>query len=176
MCGVARHTNEGEEDTFIFMGGDTAHHGGESRPTAYLSLPKELNPSSVAAFQGVCPGRVFEAIHPQKRGDTPYHELTDGVPFDKEEANRSIGGMQEFDAAENVLVVIAHDGSLLHPEAGMEWFPEGTQKDWKKDLARKARWGFLREFEKAVGKVSGKHENEAYAGCCMYHPVLEAGQ
>lgn len=152
MCGLARVTN-GHEATFVFMGGDVAHHGGEFRPTEYLPLPKELEPSPIAAFQGVCPGHVFEAIHPQKRGDSPYYHIHDGVPHNTEEAQKSCGDMQEFDAAENVFVVIAHDGSLLHPEVGMEWFPEGTLKDWKKkDLARKARWGFLRDFETAVGK------------------------
>lgn len=43
LCGLARvtSTQEGDpEDTFIFMGADTAHHGGAIRPNLYLLFPK----------------------------------------------------------------------------------------------------------------------------------------
>jgi len=155
ICGLARTTSTSEggaEDTFVFMGADTAHHGGEFRPTEYLPLPKNISPSPYKRFHpAFCPGEVFEKIHPQHKGTSPFYNINEGIPFDKELAHATCGQMQEFDALDNVFVIIAHDGSLLEPEVGMTWFPHVTLKDWKKnDLARKARWGFLADFTQAV--------------------------
>ncbi|OAP60316.1 hypothetical protein AYL99_05318 [Fonsecaea erecta] len=122
MCGLARvtSTQDGDaEDTFVLMGGDTAHHGAELRPTAYLPLPKTVSPSPYAAKY---PGA---------------QEIVDMV--------------QEFDAADDVFVVVAHDASLLDPRVGVDWFPDGTLRHWKqKDCARKARWRFLEDLTPAV--------------------------
>lgn len=155
LCGLARvtSTQEGDpEDTFIFMGADTAHHGGEFRPTEYLPLPKDIKPSPYAAkYPSSCPGHIFEALHPRKRGVEPYYHIHDGVPHNKDQADHSIELMQEFDAADNVFVIIAHDDTLLDPEAGVEWFPHGTLKQWKaRDNARKIRWSFLKDFTQAL--------------------------
>jgi glyoxylase-like metal-dependent hydrolase (beta-lactamase superfamily II) len=155
MCGLARvtSTQDGEgEDTFIFMGADTAHHGGEFRPTEYLPFPKEITPSPYPAkFATVCPGHVIESIHPRHKATEPFYELNDGVPHNKPQAEQTCGMMEEFDAADNVFVIIAHDHSLLDSRVGVEWFPRGTLKDWKqKDLAKKARWGFLDSFAGAL--------------------------
>jgi len=155
ICGLARTTSASEgdtEDTFIFMGADTAHHGGEFRPTEYLPLPKNISPSPYKRVHpSFCPGDVFEAIHPHGKGTSPFYNINKGIPFDTEQAHATCGQMQEFDALENVFVIIAHDGSLLESEVGMTWFPRATLKDWKKnDLAKKARWGFLKDFIQAV--------------------------
>ncbi|KAH8821884.1 beta-lactamase-like protein [Xylogone sp. PMI_703] len=155
ISGLARvtSTSEGDgEDTFILMGGDTAHHGGEFRPTEYLPLPKSITPSPrKKAYPAVCPGHIFEAIHPAKKGTAPFYEINDGIPFDKKQAHHSCGLMQEFDALDSVFVIIAHDASLLEPEVGMTWFPHGSLRDWKKrDLAKRARWGFLKDYNNAV--------------------------
>lgn len=65
--------------------------------------------------------------------------------------------MQEFDAAENVFVIIAHDDTLLDKDVGIEWFPHGTLKNWKeKDYATKVRWAFLKDFTQAVEEAEGK--------------------
>lgn len=159
MCGLARvtSTQDGDsEDTFIFMGGDAAHHGAEFRPTEYLPLPKSIAPTPYAAkYPSVCPGHIFEAIHPLKKGTEPYYHISDGIPFNTEQARETCGFMQEFDAAENVFVMIAHDGSLLDERVGIEWFPRGTLRSWKKnDCSRKARWGFLKDLTKAVEQAS----------------------
>ena len=160
MCGLARvtSTQEGDlEDTFVFMGGDTAHHGGEFRPTEYLPLPKDIRPSPyVAKYPSACPGHLFEAIHPRKKGTDPYYQLSDAIAHNKEQADHSCELMQEFDAGDNVFVVIAHDNTLLDPEIGVEWFPHGTLKNWKeKGNATKGRWAFLKDFTRAVEEASG---------------------
>lgn len=152
---LARVTSvqEGDsEDTFIFMGGDTAHHGGEFRPTAYRPLPKEITPSPYTdKYLRYCPGHVFEAIHPRERAVDPYYQPCDGVHHDTEQATRSCELMQDLDAVDNVFVVVAHDDTLLDPGIGIEWFPYGTMKNWKsKDYAGKVRWAFLKDFTPAL--------------------------
>ena len=155
ICGLARTTSASEgdtEDTFIFMGADTAHHGGEFRPTEYLPLPKTISPSPYKRVHPTfCPGDIFEAIHPHGKGTSPFYNINKGIPFDTEQAHATCGQMQEFDALDNVFVIIAHDGSLLESEVGITWFPRASLKDWKKnDLAKKARWGFLKDFAQAI--------------------------
>lgn len=155
ICGLARTTSKAEGssgDTFVFMGADTAHHTGAFRPTEYLPLPKEISPSPCERVHPtVCSGHLFQAIHPEHRGDKPHLNIVEGIPNDTQQAISSLKDMQEFDAMENILAIIAHDASLLRPEAGIEWFPHATMRDWKqKDLASKARWGFLRDYSHAV--------------------------
>ncbi|KEF54037.1 uncharacterized protein A1O9_09832 [Exophiala aquamarina CBS 119918] len=155
MCGLARvtSTQEGDlEDTFIFMGADTAHHGGAIRPNEYLPLPKEIQPSPVPhQYPSICPGHIFEAMHPNKKCNEPYYHLNDQMPHDKEQALHSLDVMREFDAVENVFVIIAHDDNLLDPKLGIEWFPHGRLKNWKaKDYANRSRWAFLKDFKSSI--------------------------
>lgn len=155
MCGLARVTSTldgASEDTFIFMGADTAHHGGEFRPTEYLPIPKSISPTPYTSkYPSICPGHIFESIHPNKKGVEPFYHINDNVPHNKDQAHETCSMMEDFDAADNVFVIIAHDGSLLHEGLGIEWFPNGTLKDWRKqNCAEKARWGFLSSFTKAI--------------------------
>ena len=154
LCGLARVSNEGN-GTFVFMGGDAAHHGGMFRPSEYLPLPKTFTPSIHRSYQGSCPGHLFEKIHPNKSAKEPFYRPSESMPVNYTQAIHTIEKMEEFDAADNVFVVIAHDASLLREEVGIEWFPYGTLKDWRRnDLASKARWGFLKDFEHAVDAAS----------------------
>ncbi|KAK5059835.1 hypothetical protein LTR84_009718 [Exophiala bonariae] len=155
ICGLARvtSTQEGDaEDTFVFMGADTAHHGGAIRPSAYLPLPQEISPSPLPTkYASTCPGHILEAVHPNKKGNEPFYQLNDTMSHDRDQAVHSLESMQDFDAVDNVFVIIAHDDSLLDPQFGMRWFPHGDLKDWKvKDYATKVRWAFLKDYEKSI--------------------------
>ncbi|KAJ9612578.1 hypothetical protein H2200_004175 [Cladophialophora chaetospira] len=159
MCGLARVTStlEGDkEDTFIFMGADTAHHGGEFRPSEYLPLPKNIQPSPYKSRHATsCPGHLFHSIHRNGKAE-PYYRLHDAIPHNHAHAEESCSHMQEFDAVDNVFVIIAHDDTLLDKDVGIEWFPHGTLKDWKqRDLANKVRWAFLKDFTQAVEDAEG---------------------
>jgi len=146
MSGLARVTTS--PDTFIFMGGDCAHHGGEWRPTEYLPLPTSISPSPIPKFRsGGCPGELLLKIHPKHNATEPFYEVGSGVSYDAREAASSIHKMEEFDAADNVFVIIAHDESLLHE---LDFFPKKIN-DWaKKDMAVKSRWLFVKDFAKAL--------------------------
>ncbi|EXJ63197.1 hypothetical protein A1O7_03644 [Cladophialophora yegresii CBS 114405] len=158
VCGLARVTSSLEcdkEDTFIFMGADAAHHGGEFRPSEYLPLPKYIQPSPFSRkYPTSCPGHIFETIHPGGKGSEPFYRLQDHVPHSLEQAEQSCSHMQEFDAAENVFVIIAHDATLLDDQVGIEWFPDGTLRNWKeKGCSERARWAFLKDFAEAAGEA-----------------------
>lgn len=155
VCGLARVSSikDGDtEDTFIFMGADTAHHGGEFRPSKYQPLPETITPSPYPSkYPSVCPGHIFEALHPRRSKIDPYYLLTDKVAHNKEQADHSCALMQGFDGVDNVFVIIAHDDTILDPRTGVEWFPQGNMKNWNaNDSARKARWAFLKDFKQVV--------------------------
>ncbi|KEF52107.1 uncharacterized protein A1O9_11733 [Exophiala aquamarina CBS 119918] len=155
ICGLARVTSaqEGDaEDTFVFMGGDTAHHGGEFRPSQYLPLPKEIRPSPYKYKSSTpCPGLIFEAIHPGGKGNEPFYHVEGAFHHDTKDAAQSVAYMGEFDAHEDVLVIVAHDATLLDPSIGIEYFPNGTMRDWKaKGYANRLHWAFLQDLVQAV--------------------------
>lgn len=159
LCGLARvtSTQEGDaQDTFILMGADCAHHGGELRPSKYHPLPANLEPSPLPTqYPSICPGHIFEAIHPRKKADVPFYQTSQAVSHDVEQAIHTCDGVQEFDGADDVFVIIAHDDALLDPQVGIEWFPHGTLKNWSTmGYAEKVRWAFLKDFGKAVESVA----------------------
>jgi glyoxylase-like metal-dependent hydrolase (beta-lactamase superfamily II) len=149
LSALARTT--ADPPTFIFMGGDIAHHGGEFRPTEYMPLPNEISPnpfaSSMARAALTCPGDIFVAIHPNKSRTEPFFDPTPALGawhHCPHEAKRSIDKMTEFDAYEHIFPVIAHDNSLygvvdVYPKQANDWLAKG----WKD----KTRWGWLNEFD-----------------------------
>jgi hypothetical protein len=152
ICGLARTS----ANKFIFMGGDTAHHGGEFRPTRFLPLPEYITPSPFEApnSRGVCPGAFFEPIHPSSvtsSGNyrtTPFYELSPMMNDFLPDAQATVSKMQLFDASPDVFVVIAHDASLLDI---LPFYPKGELTGWEKTGDKiVGRWRFLKDFCKAV--------------------------
>lgn len=154
ICGLARTSTN--PDTFVFMGGDASHHGGEFRPTEYLPLPKEIKPSPLKRALGFCPGELLQAIHPHGKSDKPFYHVTSSFAHDKSVADWTIDGLGEFDAHDNVLLLTAHDDSVVDPEQ-LDFYPK-TMNDWyEKGIGKKIKWLFLGDFEDAVdAKEKGK--------------------
>jgi glyoxylase-like metal-dependent hydrolase (beta-lactamase superfamily II) len=155
LCGLARVTSKQEgdpEDTFILMGADVAHHSAQLRPSIYRPLPKDIKPSPCPdKYATTCPGHIFEAVHPRKHAIDAYYQVQSGIAHDRGQAAQTCGWMQEFDANDNIFVIIAHDKTLLDPQIGIEWFPNGTLNDWKaKDYAYQVRWAFLKDLASAL--------------------------
>lgn len=153
---LARVTTTGkgsEQDTFLLLAGDAAHLGSEFRPTQYLPLPRNVDlPASSSWPQGLCPGEVLLKVHPKASPCTPFYDTADGLVVDRAKQDQTIANIGEFDAADNVFLILAHDDQL--EDVGPEWFP-GYLNDWKKkDLAVKARWKFLSDFGLAAKNVS----------------------
>lgn len=155
LCALARTTVS--PPTFMFLGGDIAHHGGEFRPTQYLPLPEPILPNPLEApftvTSSLCPGEIFRAVHPKNSRTEPFFDPTGDFHADDQEARRSIANMTEFDAHDNVFSVVAHDKSLLDV---VDFYPKGAN-DWRdKGWGKEGRWRFLRSFDtKGLGKGCG---------------------
>lgn len=139
LSALARVTTS--PDTFVFMGGDICHHVGEFRPTVYRPFPTSIDPSPLPPFCGACPGSIFEAMHHKKSANAPFNEVVPTFTVEPGKGEWSREGTEEFDAQDNVLVVIAHDEYLM---GVIDLFPKSIE-GWKgKEDGVKARWMFLR--------------------------------
>lgn len=145
MCGFARTTS----DTFVFMGGDASHHGGEFKPNVWSPIPKELSPSPLKRRAGVCPGHLLQSVHPEDKADKPFYNVTSSFAHHKPTADWTIEGLGEFDAHDNVLMLIAHDDEVLEPPQ-FDLYPK-SMNDWhEKKIGEKIKWLFLGDFEDAL--------------------------
>ena len=113
ICGLARTSTN--PDTFIFIGGDASHHGGEFRPTQYLPIPKEIKPSPLKRRTGICPGPFFQQTYVHEAADRPFYHVTKNFAHDKAVADWTIDGLGEFDAQKIVLLLTAHDDVTVDP-------------------------------------------------------------
>lgn len=151
ICGLARVT----ANSFILMGGDACHHGGEFRPSQYLPLPSAISPNPLdLKSSNPCPGALLENLLPGGDKTKPFYKLArsedgKGIHHDVDEAERTIEKVMEADARDEVLVVIAHDESLLNV---VDFFPEYANDFKAKGWAEKGRWLFLKDFVGAVKK------------------------
>lgn len=126
ICALARTTpsESGIDGSFLFMGGDIAHHCGEHRPSSCHLLPESFS--------------VAQADPPLSRSSAFYQC---GSAHNMEDAAQSLQKLMDLEADERVWVVSAHDGSLL--EEGVEFFPKEAN-DWKtKGWREKTFWKFL---------------------------------
>jgi glyoxylase-like metal-dependent hydrolase (beta-lactamase superfamily II) len=152
ITALARVTSNGGDpmqDTFVFMGGDTCHFAGEFRPTAFQPLPTEIKPNPLPQLHaGSCPGALFQAVHPTNSATEPFYQMPKTSTVNLDAAHESIRKLELFDAAENVLVIIAHDLSIL---GQIDFFPESINAWNEKGYGEKVRWQFLEGFDKVVG-------------------------
>ncbi|KAI0125606.1 beta-lactamase-like protein [Xylariales sp. AK1849] len=150
VCGLARVTSD--PDSFILMGGDAVHHGGELRPHTWHPLPDSVTPHPFTVTNSPCPGELFESLLRDGK-EQPFYlpAKPPNAPqthYDVPEMIESIKKLQECDAHDNILVVPAHDESLLRVA---EFFPKLANGFVKKGWVKQARWAFLKDFAKAVG-------------------------
>ncbi|KFY74810.1 hypothetical protein V499_05190 [Pseudogymnoascus sp. VKM F-103] len=152
MCALARTTTN--PDTFIFMGGDIASHAGEFRPTKYVPLPSLISPNPLNFLSPKpCPGHLFESIHPQRCGNSPFYRMgtwPDGDPTNEDvpAAVESQQKLQLVDAhSDQVFVILSHDENVGDV---IDFFPK-IANGWKElGWGDKARWMFLGDFKEAI--------------------------
>ncbi len=157
LCGFARVTSN--PDSFIFMAGDAAHHGGQIRPSPWMPLPESIvpHPFTESVSLPLCPGEMFDQILPDGDKTRPFYVPTGAakVHHDVGDTIETITKVQEADVAENVFVVLAHDQYLL---GVVEFFPRSANDFMQKGWNKESRWKFLKDFAQAVGwegKVAG---------------------
>ncbi|RAK87820.1 metallo-beta-lactamase superfamily protein [Aspergillus costaricaensis CBS 115574] len=149
------------KDRFIFLGGDIAHHPGEYRPTKHLPLPIKIRPSPLErkiSSNSACPGSVFEAISSANlRGSdvrvTPFYNLNAAMNENLEDAEIALEKLLQFDGSASVMVVTAHDASLLEV---LPFFPRKIT-DWDvKGYKAEGTWRFLKDFAGAIDGTTDK--------------------
>jgi glyoxylase-like metal-dependent hydrolase (beta-lactamase superfamily II) len=155
MCGLARVTSN--PDSFIFMAADACHHGGELRPSAYLPLPETILPHPLVpdlheARSKPCPGDIFEHLLRDGDRSKPFYEIArlgpgKSVAFDADEAVETVGKVQEADAQEKVLVVMAHDDGLI---GTVDFFPKYADTFAEKGWREEVRWKFLKDLGRGI--------------------------
>ncbi|KAM0142658.1 hypothetical protein ACHAP3_001764 [Botrytis cinerea] len=150
MCALAKvQTNP---NSYVFMGGDACHHGGEFRPSPYHPLPESLTPAPLSSYGTICPGSLFEPLLRDNDREKPFYVIArrddgTGIAHDIDEAERTIERVMEVDASDEVLVVMAHDETLKDVAS---FFPQYANSFRESGWADKARWLFLRDFVGAV--------------------------
>ncbi|KAH8431736.1 uncharacterized protein LDX57_009391 [Aspergillus melleus] len=135
------------------MGGDTCHHCGSLRPTEHIPLPDQISPSPFSdpphLTGTVCPGDFVESIHPAHSRTAPFYaNLSPAPDRDVAEAEASLDKMRDFDANEDIFVVIAHDSTLL---SVVDFFPKRANEWKERGWKEMSRWRFLEDFGQAVG-------------------------
>jgi len=151
MCGLARVTTN--PNSFIFMGGDACHHGGEFRPSQYLPVPESISPNPLdLKSKSPCPGSLFDDLYRDGDKKKPFYGIArledgKGVAHNVDEAEETIGKVIEADARDEVLVLMAHDQTLL---SVMDFFPKYANDFMQKGWVKEGRWLFLKDFAIAV--------------------------
>lgn len=161
ICGLARTASasaqDGQPSSFVFMGADACHNLGVLRPSDYVPLPSNvaLNKAlqvDVTAHKlqqpCLCPG---DLLHKYIASPTsPFFTIARGPLFaDHNAAADTVTKIQELDAADNVLVLMAHDLSLrdripLFPKTINNWRTSGLKTD--------TRWLFCGDLLPALKK------------------------
>ncbi|KAI0401807.1 hypothetical protein F4802DRAFT_600652 [Xylaria palmicola] len=154
MCGLARVTSD--PDSFVLMGGGALHHGGELRPHPWRPLPESILPNPFDPLSSnPCPGELFDQLLPNGR-KSPFYQPSrkpDSVHSDVPAMVETIRRLQEFDAHDNILIVLGHDPAFL---SVADRFPKTLNAFMEKDWAKKTRWAWLADFAKAA------HQDERF--------------
>ena len=139
-------------DKFVLLAGESAHHGGEFRPSSLTPLPDTISPSPFEnpTSGSSCPCSLFQSIHPSPESfrTTPFYETVAHQIVDPVANRATLDALTVFDASPDVLIVLTHDASLIDVH---EIFPKADLTGWEKPPSRKdiGRWRFLNDFRKS---------------------------
>jgi glyoxylase-like metal-dependent hydrolase (beta-lactamase superfamily II) len=135
------------EDSYVFMGGDVCHSIAQLRPSTFRPLPESV-PASVLGKSPPPENCDCVSLGKFQRDEScPFYGLAPGMQEDLGKAQETIDKLKAFDGRDDVLIVIAHDATLLDV---MDFFPN-DMNDWRrKDWADEGRWRFLEDFDKVA--------------------------
>jgi glyoxylase-like metal-dependent hydrolase (beta-lactamase superfamily II) len=157
LSALARTASDGQESTFIILGGDIVSSSGVFRPSEGNPLPDQVPTMIEHHF---CPGELLAKLHRHHATDkgrgvtrrTPFCAVA-GEEEDLAESQRNAEKLSVFDDEEDIFVVWAHD---LHLQDVIEFFP-AQANDWKaKGWKEKVHWRWL---DPCVKAVSGPKSN-----------------
>lgn len=109
----------------------------QSLPTSVLSQPDSLRPSP-------CPcAQLLRLMHSGGNSNNTIYELVPFLQEDPFKARETLEKLKAFDGRDDVMVVLAHDASLLDV---LDFFPHSINDWMAKGWDEQARWLFLREI------------------------------
>ncbi|KAI0516786.1 beta-lactamase-like protein [Xylaria bambusicola] len=150
ISALARVTSN--PDSFILLGGDAVHHGGELRPHHWHPLPDSISPNPFdVASPAPCPGEIFHKLLLDGK-EAPFYEPSRkswSYHLDVPTMLETIKKLQEIDAHENVFIIAAHDAGI---QKTVDLFPKTANSFMEKGWVQKTRWAWLADFAKAVGQ------------------------
>lgn len=146
LCALVRTSVD--PDTFVFLGGDAAHHCAEFRPSSYLPLPDSIWPASAgestSGTRSVSTPLRFEELQKSRGRDTHGPLFQPAFGHNMGQVLKTITKMQEFDGDSSILVIVAHDSAFRSPE--IPKFPS-TINSWKAEGLRELlRWKWIAEM------------------------------
>lgn len=154
LCALARTTTG--PDTFVFLGGDAAHHCSEFRPSSHVPLPESITPNPDPEQQQeqqqrhvpFCPGSWYEDLQTPRGRDPKGPLWQPAFGHDMDQVMSTIEKMQEYDGCGDVFVILAHDSTLRTPDVPL--FPTPVN-DWKaRGLGEKLRWAWIGDIMSAL--------------------------
>ena len=143
LCALAR--TSANPATFVFLGGDSAHHCGEFRPSAYVPMPNYVTPDPVVTSPSgappLCARPWYEALQTSRNQDPTGPLFRPAFGQDMDQVEDTIQKMQEFDGDSNNLVILAHDPAFRAPNVPR--FPKAIN-NWKViGLGDALRWAWI---------------------------------
>lgn len=147
LAGLARTTTN--PDTFIMMGGDLCHHGGEVRPSRLMGIPKNLDIyyEGITLPRGACPGALCQQLYDKREKAKTGAFFDPNMGLDIPLAIETIHKTQEADAQDNVFFIYAHDKFI---KGVVDLFPKSAN-DWQaKGWRDRALWAFTVDFQKSI--------------------------
>ncbi|KAI9648863.1 hypothetical protein NHQ30_003504 [Ciborinia camelliae] len=131
------------DSSWLLLGGDAFHNIAQLRPSPFRPLPHNVNDFALDRIPKKSCSCEHEPQVPPKLGQNSFYDPAPRNAEDLAKAKETIEKLKVFDGRDDVMIVAAHDATLLDVLA---FFPQNIN-DWKvKDLANKGRWLFLKDF------------------------------
>jgi glyoxylase-like metal-dependent hydrolase (beta-lactamase superfamily II) len=159
LCALARTSTS--PDTFVFLGGDVAHHCGELRPSRHVPLPETISPSPLPGAASsktstFTPKEWFSKLQASRNRDANTALYQPAFGHNMDQVLESIAKTQEYDGDDHILVLLAHDAAFRDPSVPK--LPEALN-DWhSRRLGEKFRWTW-------IGDVWRESQDSAWS-CC----------
>ena len=148
LCALCRTT----ENSWCLLGGDACHNVAQLRPSRFRPLPDNISVDMLGEPQP--PERCGHAQIPrpvQPVKENSLYGLAPGMQEDLKEAEQTVEKLKAFDGRDDVMIVIAHDATLLNV---LDFFPQDIN-DWNvRGWAAQGRWLFLRDSKGVAATLS----------------------
>lgn len=144
LCALCRTT----ENSWCLLGGDACHNVAQLRPNQFRPLPDNILASMLGRTPPPEQGGYAQIPRPVRTAkESSFYGLALGMQEDLKEAEQTVEKLTAFDGRDDVMIVIAHDATLLNV---LEFFPQDIN-DWKaRDWAAQGRWLFLKGMERVM--------------------------